>query len=74
MKKNNGSKNRIPRTFYRITGKMNVDTNFNKVGDILHIFKNNFGYLALNERTGTYSYCFVSMIRNQDIFKIISIL
>lgn len=45
--------NRIPRNFNCITGKMLIDTNMDKINDILHIYKNdnNTGYLALNTRT-----------------------
>ena len=52
-------RNRIPRKFNRITGKMLIETNMDKPGDVLHVFKNDFGYLALNLRTGKYAYAFV---------------
>ena len=38
--------------------------------DVLHVFKNDFGYLALNLRTGKYAYAFVSMLRNKAIFEL----
>lgn len=63
-------RNRIPRKFNRITGKMLIETNMDKPGDVLHVFKNNFGYLALNLRTGKYTYAFVSMLRNKAIFEL----
>lgn len=68
-------KNRIPRKFNRIIVEMLIDTSCNKVGDILHIYKNDCGsnYLALNKRTGNYAYMFASMLRNNDLCKIIQI-
>lgn len=66
--------NRIPRKFNRITGEMLIDTNMSKQGDTLHIFKNDSGYLALNLRTGKYAYMFVSMLRNNKVFKLIEVI
>lgn len=65
--------NRIPRVFNRIVGKMLVKTSASNPGDILHVFKNDFGYLALNTRTGKYAYVFVSMLRNKEVFELIEI-
>lgn len=65
--------NRIPRKFYGIHGEMLINTSHASAGDVLHITKNNYGYLALNTRTGIYAYMFPSMIRNADIFKITEI-
>jgi len=65
--------NRIPRKFSCITGKMLINTNMDKVNDILHIYKNDYGYSALNTRTQKYAYCFVSMLRNAEIFELIEI-
>ena len=66
--------NRIPRKFNRITAKFLIDTNKSKVGDVYHIFKNDFGYLGLNLRTQEYSYVFVSMLRNKDVLEILEII
>lgn len=44
-----------------------------KIGDIFHIYKNDFGYLALNLRTGKYAYMFGDFIRNAEIFELIEI-
>lgn len=66
--------NRIPRKFNRITGTMLISTNLDQPGDVLHVFKNDSGYLALNTRTGKYGYVFVSMLRNADIIKITEVL
>ena len=65
--------NRIPRKFNRITGEMLIDTNVSQAGDVLHIYKNNSGYLALNTRTGKYAYVFASMLRNADVIRITDI-
>lgn len=66
--------NRIPRKFNRITGEMLIKTNLDQPGDVLHIYKNHSGYLALNTRTGKYAYMFASMIRNAEIFKFTEVL
>lgn len=66
--------NRIPRKFARITGEMLIKTNLDEKGDILHVFKNDCGYLALNTRTGIYAYIFPSMLRNLEIFKITEVI
>ena len=65
--------NRIPRKFNRITGEMLIDTNVVQAGDVLHIYKNNSGYLALNTRTGKYAYVFAAMLRNADVIRITDI-
>lgn len=61
--------NRIPRKFNRICGEMLIATNLDQPGDILHVYKNDFGYLGLNLRTGKHAYYFVSMLRNPEIFR-----
>lgn len=71
MKKEN--RNRIPRKFNQIIGKTLINTNMDQIGDIFHIYKNDFGYLALNLRTGKYAYMFGNFIRNAEIFEIIEI-
>ncbi len=67
--------NRIPRKFNRITGKMLVDTSMDKKGDIIHVYKNDCGtgYLELNIRTNKYAYGFVSMLRNAELFELMTI-
>lgn len=67
-------RNRIPRSFERITGEMLIDTNVDKKGDMLHIFKDERGYTALNLRTGKHSHVFVDMLRNAALFKVAEIL
>lgn len=68
------NKNRIPRAFSRITGKMLIQTSETAAGDVLHVFKNDSGYLALNTNTGKYMYIFACMLRNAAIFKITEVL
>lgn len=66
--------NRIPRKFNCITGKMLIETNMDKPGDILHIYKNDFGYLAFNTRTGKYAYVFANMLRNKEVFELMEVI
>ena len=66
--------NKIPRKFNQIIGKMLIATNMDEIGDIVHIYKNDFGYLTLNQRTKKYAYSFVSMLRNPEIFELIEII
>lgn len=66
--------NKIPRKFSQIVGKMLINTNVDKINDILHITKNDYGYLALNIRTQKYAYFFISMLRNKEIFELIEII
>lgn len=63
-------KNRIPRKFDRITGETLINTSESMPGDIIHITKNDYGYLGYNARTGRHFYMFASMIRNAEIFRI----
>lgn len=67
-------KNVIPHKFTRITGEMLIQTSATAAGDILHVFKNDSGYLALNTNTGKYMYIFACMLRNAAIFKITEVL
>ena len=60
MKKNNV----IPRKSYRITCKMLTETNANKPGDVLHVCRNDAGWLALNTATGKYFYISPSILRD----------
>lgn len=66
-------KNRLPRKFNRIVGKMLIDTNTDKSGDIIHIFKNDLGYLILNKRTGKYAYAFPAMLRDGSIVEFLQV-
>jgi len=65
--------NRIPRKANFIVGKMLMDTNLDKKGDILHVSKNDYGWSALNIRTQKYGHMFIDMLRNEEIFKLINI-
>lgn len=66
-------KNRIPRNFNRITGKLLIETSAGKPAEY-HVYKNDYGYLGLNLSTGKYFYMFVSMLRNAEIFQITEII
>jgi hypothetical protein len=65
--------NRIPRKFYRITGEMLVNTSETLAGDVIHVTKNDHGYLGYNPRTNRHFYLFVSMLRNAEIIHITDI-
>ena len=65
--------NVIPRKFNTIIGKMLIDTSMNKVNDIVHISKDDCGYLSFNTRTQKYARCFVDMLRNVNIFELIEV-
>ena len=66
-------KNRIPRKFNRITGTVNISTSYTEPGDVIHITKNDGGYLGLNTRTGKHAYYFPAMLRNAEIFSILEV-
>lgn len=62
--------NRIPRFFSRIVGEMLIETSETRPGDIIRVYKNNFGYLAYNPRTNRHFYACVSMLRDSETFKL----
>lgn len=66
--------NRIPRQFHCITGEMLINTSESMPGDVIHVTKNDYGYLGYNPRTNRHFYMFPSMIRNGEIFSITEIL
>lgn len=69
------NKNKIPRKFYRITGEVLEKTTAElNAGDILHVYKNDFGYLALVINTGVYYYIPVGILRPAQYFKITEII
>ena len=66
--------NIIPRKFNRIVGKMLINTNMDKVNDIIYITKDEYNrYLAFNTRTNENACCFVGMLRNAEIFELIKV-
>lgn len=65
--------NKIPRKFNLIVGRVLIDTNVNKANDIVHISKNDNGYLMFNTRTKENAHMFVSMLRNSEVFELVSI-
>lgn len=64
--------NKIPRNFKTITGKMLISTNANNEGDIIEVVNNDNGngYTLTNIRTQEKFHCFISMIRNAEIFEL----
>lgn len=60
-------KNVIPRKFIRITCKMLIETSENKTGDVLHVYRNDFGLCALNTATGKYFYMPPSILRDSNL-------
>ena len=67
------NKNKIPRRFLRITAQAKKATSASNTGDMLHIFKNDFGYLVSNITQNKYFYVAVSLLRDAEYFKILSI-
>lgn len=65
--------NRIPRKFNRITAISKIDLSSGKAGNIYHIYKDDFGYIALNTFTGKYFYLPVATLRNENVFDILNI-
>jgi hypothetical protein len=65
--------NKIPRKFNRIVGRMLINTNLDKANDILHIQKTERGYLAFNTRTQKHASPFISMLRNGELFELMSV-
>lgn len=65
--------NRIPRKFDCIIGKMLIDTNMDRVNDIIHVYKNDFGYLGLNTKTNKHAYYPVSMLRDAEVFELMKV-
>ena len=69
MKKNNV----IPRKFHRITCKMLIETSENKPGDVLHVYRNDFGLCALNTATGKYFYMFPAILRDPQMCEFLEV-
>lgn len=67
------NKNKIPRHFLRITAQAKKATSASDTGDMLHIFKNDFGYLVSNITQNKYFYVALSLLRDTEYFKILSI-
>lgn len=66
--------NKIPRNFKCIIGKMLIDTSMDKINDIVEVSKDEYNrYLSLNTRTNESGCPFISMLRNNELFEIISI-
>ena len=67
------NKNKIPRHFLRITAQAKKATSASNTGDMLHIFKNDFGYLVSNITQNKYFYIAVSLLRDAEYFRILTI-
>lgn len=65
--------NTIPRVFHRIVAKAVSVSSFTQPGDILHVFKNDFGYLCLNVMTGKYAYAASSQLRDKTFVEFINV-
>jgi hypothetical protein len=65
--------NSIPRKFDRITAEVLIETNKSLPGDVLHIYKNDFGHLALNMRTMEYAYYPLSLLRDDRTIRVMEI-
>ena len=48
--------NRIPKNFYRVTARATADSDGICCGDLLEIYRNDFGLLTYNHRNNTYYY------------------
>lgn len=68
------NKNKIPRKFCRITGDILKKVGELNAGDVLHVYKNDFGYLSLVVNTGIYVYIPVSILRDAQLFEITEII
>ena len=66
-------KNVIPRKFNRITCKMLIGTNANKPGDVLHVYRNDFGLCAMNTATGKYYYISPSILRDPQMCEFLEV-
>lgn len=64
-------KNVIPRkfSFMNVQALENIGETI-KIGDIFHVYRNAYGLLGLNMRTGKYGYFIASVLRNGNLFKI----
>ena len=72
-KEQQATTNKIPRHFLRITAQAKKETSASNTGDMLHIFKNDFGYLVSNITQNKYFYVAASLLRDTEYFKILSI-
>ena len=69
MKKNNV----IPRKFYHIMCKMLTGTSANKPGDVLHVYRNDFGLCAMNTATSKYYYISPSILRDPQMCEFLEV-
>lgn len=67
-------KNRIPRRFFALYVKMIINTSHTRPGDIIHISKNDFGYLGYNTRTNSYSYYSPALLRDGECCELLEVI
>ena len=66
--------NVIPRNYNRITAQILISTSKHVPGDVVHVFRNDYGHLALNMRTNEYAYVSPSMLRDPACCKFTEII
>ena len=62
-------RNVIPRKFNKIVGEMLINTNTNNRGDLVEVFRDDFGCHMRNMRTGEIAWANLSIIRTPKLFK-----
>lgn len=68
MKISESGRNVIPRNYYKIVANEKI------TGDVLHIYKNNYGHLALSEKTGKHFYISANYLRIADFYEFVEVL
>lgn len=63
--------NRIPKNFYRVTARATEDAEGICGGDLLEIYRNDFGLLTYNHRDNTYYYIGENFYR--DCLKVLEV-
>ena len=65
--------NKIPRSFKKIICKMRINTNGDKVGDIVYITKEDNRYFHFNTRTEKLYQCNLTMIKNSECVEFLEV-
>ena len=61
--------NVIPRKFNKIVGEMLINTNIHNRGDLVEVFRDDFGCHMRNMRTEEIAWANLSIIRAPELFK-----
>lgn len=69
----NKNSNVIPRKFNRLVFRQLSDGMAGNAGDVWHVFKNDFGYLGLNTKTGKYWRMFVGHLRIKELWELVEV-